>query len=49
MRDRETTFLADLIGPEDQAIEAVVNRFHRVAPAVTRFARSLAKNPELRV
>lgn len=49
MRDRETTFLADLIGPEDQAIEAVVNRYLRVAPAVTRFARSLAKNPELRV
>lgn len=49
MRDRETTFLADLIGPEDQAIEAVVNRYQRVAPAVTRFARSLAKNPELRV
>lgn len=49
MRDRETTFLADLIGPEDQAIEAVVSRYQRVAPAVTRFARSLAKNPELRV
>lgn len=49
MRDRETTFLADLIGPEDQAIEAVVNRYQRVAPAVTRFARSLADNPQLRV
>ncbi len=49
MRDRETTFLADLIGPEDQAIEAVVSRYQRVAPAVTRFARSLSKNPQLRV
>ncbi|MGF1616670.1 MAG: hypothetical protein ACFCU2_02510 [Acidimicrobiia bacterium] len=49
MRGRETTFLADLISPEDLAVEAVVNRYQRVAPAVTRFARSLAKNPELRV
>jgi hypothetical protein len=49
MRGREQTFLADLIGPEDQAIESVVNRYQRVAPAVTRFARSLSKNPELRV
>ncbi len=49
MRDRETTFLADLISPEDLAVEAVVNRYQRVAPAVTRFARSLSKNPQLRV
>jgi hypothetical protein len=49
MRGREQTFLADLIGPEDQAIEAVVSRYQRVAPAVTRFARSLSKNPNLRV
>ena len=49
MRGRDQTFLADLIGPEDQAIEAVVSRYQRVAPAVTRFARSLSKNPNLRV
>jgi hypothetical protein len=49
MRSRKQTFLADLIGPEDQAIESVVSRYQRVAPAVTRFARSLSKNPELRV
>ena len=49
MRAREQTFLTDLIGPEDAAIEAVVNRYQRVAPAVTRFARSLSKNPNLRV
>lgn len=49
MRAREQTFLADLIGPEDKAIEAVVSRYQRVAPAVTRFARTLSKNPELRV
>ena len=49
MRGRDRTFLVDLIGPEDQAIEAVVSRYQRVAPAVTRFARSLSKNPNLRV
>ncbi len=49
MRGREQTFLSDLIGPEDQAIEAVVSRYQRVAPAVTRLARSLSHNPNLRV
>ncbi|HEY4606095.1 MAG TPA: hypothetical protein VIH55_00485, partial [Acidimicrobiia bacterium] len=49
MRGRDQTFLTDLIGPEDQAIEAVVSRYQRVAPAVTRFARSLSNNPNLRV
>lgn len=49
MRAREQTFLTDLIGPEDQAIEAVVGRYQKVAPAVTRLARSLSENPNLRV
>jgi hypothetical protein len=49
MRGRDQTFLSDLIAPEDQAIESVVNRYQKVAPAVTRFARSLANNPNLRV
>ncbi|HEU4319049.1 MAG TPA: hypothetical protein VFS66_03105 [Acidimicrobiia bacterium] len=49
MRGREQTFLTDLIGPEDQAIEAVVGRYQKVAPAVTRLARSLSDNPNLRV
>ena len=49
MRARDQTFLTDLIGPEDQAIEAVVGRYQRVAPAVTRLARSLSSNPNLRV
>lgn len=49
MRGREQTFLTDLIGPEDQAIEAVVGRYQKVAPAVTRLARSLSDNPSLRV
>lgn len=49
MRGRDQTFLSDLIGPEDQAIEAVVSRYQRVAPAVTRLARSLSHNDNLRV
>ena len=49
MRGRDETFLSNLIGPEDQAIEAVVSRYQRVAPAVTRLARSLSDNPNLRV
>jgi len=49
VRGRDQTFLTDLIGPEDQAIEAVVGRYQRVAPAVTRLARSLSDNPKLRV
>lgn len=49
MRGRDQTFLADLIGPEDTAIESVVSRYQRVAPAVTRFARSLSENPNLKV
>lgn len=49
LRGRDQTFLADLIGPEDRAIEAVVSRYQRVAPAVTRLARSLSENPNLRV
>ncbi len=49
MRAREQTFLSELIRPEDTAIESVVQRYQRVAPAVTRFARSLSKNPNLKV
>jgi hypothetical protein len=49
VRARNQTFLTDLIGPEEQAIEAVVGRYQRVAPAVTRLARGLSENPNLRV
>jgi hypothetical protein len=49
MRAREQTFLTEMIGPEDRAIEAVVSRYQRVAPAVTRLARSLSGNQNLRV
>jgi hypothetical protein len=49
MRGRDQTFLSDLIGPKEAAIESVVSRYQRVAPAVTRLARSLSKNPQLQV
>lgn len=49
MRGRERTLLSDLIRPEDRAVEAVVSRYQKVAPAVTRLARALSDNPNLRV
>lgn len=49
MRNRDQTMLEELLRPEDRAIESVVSRYQRVAPAVTRFARSLSGNQELRV
>ncbi len=49
MRGRDQTFLSEMISPKDQAIEAVVSRYQRVSPAVTRLARSLSSNPNLRV
>jgi hypothetical protein len=38
-----------VLPPEERAIEAIVARYQRVAPAVTRFARTLAGDDELRV
>ena len=49
MPRHQHSLLSDLIGPADRAIEAVVSRYQRVAPAVTRLARSLSDNPKLRV
>ena len=49
MRDRTQTVLGDILPPEERAIESVVARYQKVAPAVTRFARTLAKNDDLRV
>lgn len=49
MRARSDTVLRDLLRPDEGAIEQVVARYQRVSPAVTRFARSLSGNPELRV
>lgn len=49
MRARTETVLRDMLRPEEGAIEQVVARYQRVSPAVTRFARSLSGNPQLRV
>ena len=49
MRAHDETFLEEILPPEDRVIEAVVARYQRVAPAVTRFARTIAGNDELRV
>ena len=38
MRARRDTLLREVLPAEDRAIEAVVARYQRVAPAVTRFA-----------
>ena len=49
VRAREEALLTEILPPEERAVEAVVARYQRVAPAVTRFARSLADNDDLRV
>ena len=49
MRARTTTVLREMLSPEEGNIEHVVTRYQRVAPAVTRFARSLSGNDKLRV
>jgi len=49
MRAHDETFLREVLPPEDRVIEAVVARYQRVAPAITRFARSISGNEELRV
>ena len=47
MRKRDESVLHEVLPPEERAIEAIVARYQRVAPAVTRFARTLAGNDEL--
>ena len=49
MRDRRQSVLQEVLPPEERVIEAVVARNQRLAPAVTRFARTLADNDELQV
>jgi hypothetical protein len=49
MRDRDQSVLSEILPSEERAIEAVVARYQRVAPAVTRFARTLSGNDELQV
>lgn len=43
------TVLTEILPPEERAVEAVVARYQRVAPAVTRFARSIAADETLRL
>ncbi len=49
MRRREDALLTEILPPEERVIEAVVARYQRVAPAVTRFARSLADDDTLSI
>jgi hypothetical protein len=49
MRSRDEAMLTEILPAEERAVEAVVARYQRVAPAVTRFARSLAHDDSLRV
>jgi hypothetical protein len=49
MRARSQTVLRDVLKTDEGAIEHVVARYQRVAPAITRFARTLSGNERLRV
>ena len=49
MPRREASLLNEILPPEERAIETVVARYQRVAPAVTRFARSLSGDEHLRL
>ncbi len=47
MRGRDQSVLNEVLPPEDRVIEAVVARYQRVAPAITRFARAIAGRDDL--
>ncbi len=49
MRARNTTVLREILDPQEGMIEQVVTRYRRVAPAITRFARSISGNEKLSV
>ena len=49
MPSRPPTVLSRLLSSQETGIEEVVSRYQRVAPAITRFARTLSGNPDLRV
>ncbi|MEA2000444.1 MAG: hypothetical protein U9N84_00945, partial [Actinomycetota bacterium] len=49
MRGRDQSVLNEVLPPEERVIEAVVARYQRVAPAITRFARTIAGNDDLTV
>ncbi len=46
---RDRSLLAEILPPEDRAIESVVGRYQRVAGAVTRVARTVSGREDLRV
>jgi hypothetical protein len=47
MRGRDQSVLNEVLPPEERVIEAVVARYQRVAPAITRFARTIAGKEDL--
>ncbi len=47
MRGRDQSVLNEVLPPEERVIEAVVARYQRVAPAITRFARTIAGREDL--
>lgn len=47
MRGRDQSVLNEVLPPEERVIEAVVARYQRVAPAITRFARTIADKEDL--
>ncbi|MDH3425609.1 MAG: hypothetical protein OEM22_02955 [Acidimicrobiia bacterium] len=49
MRAQQDTVLSEILPPEERVIESVVARYQRVAPAVTRFARTISGNEHLHV
>ena len=49
MARQDQSVLAEILAPEERAIESVVARYQRVAGAVTRVARTLSGREELRV
>ncbi len=49
MRARNQTVLSEMLRPTEGAIEDVIARYRRVAPAITRFARTISGNEQLRV
>ncbi len=49
MPSRSATVLRRLLSPQETEIEEVVSRYQKVAPAITRFARTLSADPDLNV
>ena len=48
MPSRPATVLHRLLSSEETTIEEVVSRYQRVAPAITRFARTLSGDRNFR-